>query len=85
MSQTLTGEIVICMGSSCFSRGNKHSLELIKNYLKERGLEDTFRFRGAHCFGDCELGPVLIIDGIRYTKVQSDNITELLDNHFANH
>jgi len=85
MGQTQTGEIVICMGSSCFSRGNKYSLELIKKYLKKRGLEDTFRFKGSHCFGECEHGPVVIIDGIRYTEVQPDKITELMENHFANH
>ncbi len=84
MTHSFSGEIVICMGSSCFSRGNKHTIGLIKNYLKERGLENTFVFKGAHCFGECENGPVLIIADRKYIKVSSGEITELLDRHFSN-
>ena len=31
-------EIVICLGSSCFSRGNKDVLEVVKRFLKEHQL-----------------------------------------------
>ncbi|MFO7872934.1 MAG: (2Fe-2S) ferredoxin domain-containing protein [Bacteroidales bacterium] len=78
-----SNEIVICMGSSCFSRGNKQALSTIRSYLKERGLEDTVLFRGAHCFGKCEEGPVLRINGNIHTKVKPENIIDLLDDYFG--
>ena len=31
--------IKICMGSSCFARGNDQNLEFIEKYIKENNLE----------------------------------------------
>lgn len=78
----LPDTIVICMGSSCFSRGNKGGVSIIKQYLEEKGLRDKVVFRGAHCFGICESGPVLQIGDKKYTQVSAGQITDLLDQHF---
>ncbi len=32
-------EIVICLGSSCFARGNKQTVKIIQDYLKNNNLE----------------------------------------------
>ncbi len=79
-----TNEIVICMGSSCFSRGNKNTLSIIRNYLKDRSLEDYVVFRGAHCTGSCDKGPVLVINGNSFTKVTPVEVNGLLDKHLVN-
>ena len=76
-------DITICLGSSCFSRGNRHTLELIKSYLKEHGLEDKVFFRGDLCDGLCEHGPILKIDGEVYKHVTSENIYEILNRYFS--
>ena len=76
-------DITICLGSSCFSRGNRHTLELIKSYLKEHGLEDKVFFRGDLCDGLCEHGPILKIDGEVYKHVTSENIFEILNRYFS--
>ena len=76
-------DITICLGSSCFSRGNRHTLELIKSYLKEHGLEDKVFFRGDLCDGLCEQGPILKIDGKVYKHVTSENIYEILNRYFS--
>ena len=39
-------QIIICMGSSCFSRGNRVNLELIKAWLSERKIEAEVGFKG---------------------------------------
>ncbi len=72
-------EIVICMGSSCFSRGNKKTLPLIQEYLKEKGLESHVLFKGSHCFGECENGPILKIGDSIYRKVDSSNVQDILE------
>ena len=75
-------EIVICLGSSCFSRGSKKTVQLIKDYIKNNQLEDKIYFHGNHCYGNCENGPILKIDQKEYQNVSSDNIIYLLDSIF---
>lgn len=81
MGEKQSSGIVICMGSSCFSRGNKKALGIIKQYLKENSLEAEITFRGAHCFGICENGPVLVINDKQLTNVQPSELTALLDQY----
>lgn len=72
-------EIKICMGSSCFSRGNKLSLQIIQQYLKEHHLEGEVILKGNHCFGDCNDGPLLKIGTKVYQQVRSDGILDILE------
>ncbi|PWE00874.1 (2Fe-2S) ferredoxin domain-containing protein [Marinilabilia rubra] len=76
-------DITICLGSSCFSRGNRYTLELIKNYLKEHNLEEQVFFRGDLCDGLCEHGPILKINGEVIRDVTSDNVFEILNEYFS--
>ena len=75
-------EIVICLGSSCFSRGNKKTVHLIKEYIKNHQLEDKIYFHGNHCYGNCDNGPILKIDDKEYQNVSPENINYLLDSIF---
>ena len=71
--------ITICMGSSCFSRGNKQVLQIIKDYLAEKDLDAQILFKGSHCMNTCEHGPVVQIDSVSYQQVGSSNIIDILD------
>lgn len=75
-------EIKICLGSSCFSRGNKQSVHIIKEYLTKNKLEDAVGFSGAHCFGDCSDGPILKINETIYKNVEPTDIKSILDEFF---
>jgi len=75
-------EIRICLGSSCFSRGNEDCLEIIKNYIQEHQLQVQMDFRGHLCQDECKAGPNLKIDGKTYHEVSTDNIISILDSHF---
>ncbi len=75
-------EINICLGSSCFARGNKKLVNVIKAFLKERNIEDKAYFHGSHCFGMCEKGPILKIDDNVYENVNLTNIFEILIKNF---
>ena len=74
--------ITICLGSSCFSKGNKTTLETIKTYLKEKGLENRVFFHGELCASLCDKGPILKIEDKVFYKVTSDNVYEILNQFF---
>ncbi len=74
--------IQICMGSSCFSRGNNKTLKAIQHYLKEHHLEGEVVLKGNHCFGECSRGPILKINDTLHEQVNSANIVELLEKTF---
>ena len=74
--------IQICMGSSCFSRGNNKTLRVIQNYLKEHALEGEVVLKGNHCFEDCSRGPVVKINEELHENINIDNILELLEKTF---
>jgi NADH:ubiquinone oxidoreductase subunit E len=75
-------EIVICMGSSCFSRGNKKSLQIIREFLKEKNIQGQITFKGSHCFGNCQNGPVLKINDTFLEKVDPGNLLSVLEGIF---
>ena len=72
-------EITICLGSSCFSRGNNKNLEIIQEYIKNKGLEDNVNFKGQLCSEQCQEGPVLTIDNTTYKEVTQTKLIEILD------
>ena len=71
-------EITICMGSSCFARGNAQNLAFIEEYLKENSLEANIELTGSRCDGNCALGPNIIVNGIIYNEVDEEKIKEIL-------
>lgn len=77
-----TIEIIICMGSSCFSKGNKENYQRINQYLKLNNLESKVVFKGKHCLNKCSEGPLIIINGKEYSKVMPEDIPFILSNHF---
>ncbi|MBA1340563.1 MAG: hypothetical protein C5S40_00260 [ANME-2 cluster archaeon] len=75
----LKKEIKICMGSSCFSRGNREILQIVQKYLKDHHLEGDVILKGNHCFGDCSSGPVMKIGNTLYEHLSSEAILEILE------
>ncbi len=71
--------ITVCMGSSCFARGNASNLEFIENYIKENGLEAEIDLAGARCEGKCVSGPNITINGVEYTEVDEEKLKQTLD------
>ena len=75
-------ELVICLGSACFSRGNKNAVQVIKDYIKDHQLEDKVYFHGRHCMDECENGPILQFEDKTYKGVTSDRLIYVLDEIF---
>lgn len=71
-------EITVCMGSACFARGNELNLQFIENYLKENNLNAKIELIGSRCEGDCPDGPNVIINNVKYHKVDEKKLEEVL-------
>lgn len=76
-------EIHICLGSSCFSRGNKDLVLFIKEYLRKHHLEDKVIFKGARCMGYCSNGPNIRINDLLKEGVTLAKIEEILQQELA--
>lgn len=74
-------ELVICMGSSCFSRGNKRTIKTIREYIDRNGLCGRVLVKGHLCEGLCKDGPNVTVDGEVYHGIDTTTIEALLDQH----
>ncbi len=72
-------EIKLCLGSSCFSRGNKMTLQVVQKYLKDHQLERDVILKGNHCFSNCSAGPSMKIGEKVYENVTSEKVLEILE------
>jgi NADH:ubiquinone oxidoreductase subunit E len=72
-------EIEICLGSSCFSRGNREVVQVIRDYLRKNHLDDKVVFRGARCMNRCSEGPFLIINGKTFIQTTLTDIEKILE------
>lgn len=76
-------KINICLGSSCFSRGNKDVVMYIKDYLRKHHLEDKVIFKGARCMGNCSNGPNMVFNEVFREGITMQNIEVILEDELA--
>ncbi len=76
-------ELVVCMGSACFSRGNIRTLELIQRYLKEHDLEQRVKVTGTLCQDQCRTGPNVTLQGECFCALEPKEILALLEERIA--
>ncbi len=78
MVKTLT----ICMGSSCFCRGNEENLKVIEEYIAEKDLEAEIKLVGKRCEQMCDRGPVIHVDETVYERVDRGMLLDILNREF---
>lgn len=75
--------IEICMGSSCFARGNDRNLEVIERFLARNGLTGEVDLRGSRCKGSCSKGPNVTIDGTLFEAMTPAMLESVLAGLFS--
>lgn len=70
--------VTVCMGSSCFSRGNSAAAEAIQRYIAEKGLQGKVAVRGCLCEGECKSGPNIRVDDTLYANVSVDMAIDII-------
>ncbi|MEA4863236.1 MAG: (2Fe-2S) ferredoxin domain-containing protein [Victivallaceae bacterium] len=76
--------IRICIGSSCFARGNEENVRITEKFLADRKLSDDVDvdLEGCLCLGKCQSGPIVEIDGVCHTNVTGGVMLDLLNRLF---
>lgn len=72
-------KIKICLGSSCYSRGNDKNLKVIQQHLRTRGVDADLDFRGQLCTERCNKGPILIVNDTVYCEVDEAKVIAIID------
>lgn len=80
----MKNSITICMGSSCFARGNRENLEVVETYLHAHRIAAEVEFVGCRCRGECGRGPNIEINGTLHHNVDTGTLLDLLEYYFSN-
>ena len=70
--------IKVCMGSSCFARGNLENLQFLESYTKENNLDVEIELIGGLCQDKCSTGPNIYIDDVLYNEINEEKLKEIL-------
>lgn len=72
----------ICMGSSCFARGNAENLTFIEDFIAKNSLDAKIELIGSRCENKCAYGPNVIIDGVQHSQVALSQLKSIVGNQF---
>jgi NADH:ubiquinone oxidoreductase subunit E len=54
-------DLLICGGTGCHATGSIKVIDVARNEVKARGLEDTVKVVETGCNGFCALGPIMVV------------------------
>ena len=73
--------VEICMGSSCYARGNSKSLELAEEYINRNGLENEVHLTGKLCLNNCSGGPNITINKNLHRNCKPECVIDLIKHY----
>ena len=71
-------EVVVCLGSSCFARGNSQNLAVVEEYLLNHGMQNSVRVTGCLCQDECKRGPNMVVGGEHHHEMDPARLREIL-------
>ncbi|HEA47009.1 MAG TPA: NADH-quinone oxidoreductase subunit NuoE [bacterium] len=78
--------ISVCLGTACHVRGAPRIVEKLERDLKVKAGETTrdlkFTLETVNCLGACALGPLIVIDGKYYGRMNSAKMDKVLKESF---
>lgn len=75
----MTVKITICMGSSCFARGNDKNLKVLEDYIQKNKLTEVVKLYGSGCENQCSSGPFIKIAGKKFRCPDSGTLIDILN------
>ena len=90
--QTTMRRVILCAGTGCMANGAMKVFERFRKEMDRAGLnvvlelrpeagDRDLRLSKSGCQGFCQMGPLVTVipDGILYTKVRVEDVTEIVD------
>ncbi len=78
--------ISVCLGTACHVRGAPRIVEKLERDLRIKAGETTkdlkFTLETVNCLGACALGPLIVIDGKYYGRMNSAKMDKVLKESF---
>ena len=82
--------IVVCRGTACHTKGSKALLEEAFQHFDIKTAayqgepyittpDKMFTIKTVACFGQCALSPVVSVDGIIYSNINSQKLVKIID------
>jgi NADH:ubiquinone oxidoreductase subunit E len=70
--------ITVCMGSSCFGKGNSANAEFISRFVQEHNLQDKISVNGCLCGNACARGPNIKINDNLISSVSEQTLADII-------
>ena len=70
--------ITVCMGSSCFGKGNQANAEFISRFIEEHRLQDRITVNGCLCTSACAQGPNIKINDKLISGVSEQTLADII-------
>jgi len=70
--------ITVCMGSSCFGKGNSSNAEYITRFIEEHNLQNRVEVSGCLCGNACAMGPNIKINGKLISGISEQTVADII-------
>lgn len=71
--------VKVCLGSSCYIRGNDKTLAFLQEYIEKNKKEIQIELVGCRCANLCQNGPNIFIDDKKYSHPTQDELVRILE------
>jgi NADH:ubiquinone oxidoreductase subunit E len=71
--------IKVCLGSSCFIRGNDKTLTFLEDYIEKNQKDIKIELLGCRCTNLCQDGPNIFINDKKYSNLTNDALIKILE------
>ncbi len=70
--------ITVCMGSSCFGKGNSANADFITRFIEEHKLQDSVEVSGCLCGNACARGPNIKINDKLISGISEQTLADII-------
>jgi len=79
-------ELLVCGGTGCEASGGIDVVRVLKEEIKNNGLEKEVQVVRTGCFGFCEKGPIVKVvpDNIFYIEITAEKAKTIIKEHIVN-
>ena len=71
--------IKVCLGSSCYVRGNDKILSFLEEYIRKNQKNVSVEILGCRCTNACQDGPNIFIDDKKYSHPTQEALVKILE------